>query len=142
MSLAKPGTSLAKLALAGALVVLALSACGITKKPLAGTPHINSAPGNHAIFDDPRTVHKKCLRQIGLGIREFRAGASKIPAIQVGRLPAGPTVYFYPVSNIQSKIEGQAQGSILIGSALVYPNRATGKIAEKVVNCIDQGVPG
>jgi hypothetical protein len=141
MSLAKPGTSLAKLAIACVFAAVTLGACGITPKPLVGTPHINSAPGNHAVFDDPRTVHTHCLRKIGLGIRKYRA-AGGIPVIQVGRLPTGPTVYFYPVSNIQSKMEGEAQGSILIGSALVYPNRATAKVAEKVIACIDQGVPG
>jgi hypothetical protein len=141
MSLAKPGTSLAKLAIACVFAAVTLSACGITAKPEVGTPHINSAPGNHAVFDDPRTTHTHCLRQIGLGIRKFRA-AGGVPAIQVGRLPTGPTIYFYPVSNIQSKIEGQAQGSIMIGSALVYPNRATTKVADRVIYCIDQGVPG
>lgn len=135
--------SLARLVLASGLAAILLCACGITKKPLAGTAHLNRAPGNHARFDDPRTVHKQCLRKIGLGIHEFRTGGiNSYPAIQVGRRPTGPTVVFYPTSAELLKIEGKAQGAVMIGAALVYPNHATSKVAQKVITCIDVGVPG
>jgi hypothetical protein len=133
--------SRAKLVLAGGLAAILLSACGITQKPVVGESHVDHRSGNHAVLDDPRTAHKKCLRKLGLGIHYFTTAAS-LPAIQVGKLPTGPKVVFYPVSPIYLKMKGQTQGGILIGSAVVYPNRARAKIAEKVVNCIDQGVPG
>jgi hypothetical protein len=133
--------SRAKLVLAGALAASALSACGIVQKPVVGESHINHRTGNHAVLDDPRKVHKKCLRKIGLGIHYFTTAAS-FPAIQVGRPPTGPKIVFYPVSPILLKMSGETQGGILIGSAIVYPNRARWKIALEVVKCVDQGVPG
>ena len=138
--------SRAKLVLAGALVASLLSACGIVQKPVIGESHINHRTGNHAVLDDPRTAHKKCLRQLGLGMHYFTTPRSAtigpLPAIQIGKPPGGPQVVFYPVSPIIFKMSGQAQGGILIGSAIVYPNRARAKIAQKVVDCVDEGVPG
>ena len=133
--------SRATLVLAGGLAAIMLSACGIVQKPIVGQSHINRRTGNHAVLDDPRKAHKKCLRKLGLGFRYYTTAAS-LPAIQIGKPPTGPTVVFYPTSPIANKIEGTAQGGILIGSAVVYPNRARAKIAEEVVKCVDQGVPG
>jgi len=133
--------SRAKLVLAGAVAACLLSACGTVEKPMVGESHVDHRPGNHAVLDDPRTVHKKCLRKLGLGIHEFITPAS-MPAIQVGKTGADPKIVFYPTSPIDQKYEGKAQGGILIGSAIVYPNSARAKLAEKVVSCIDQGVPG
>jgi len=134
--------SRAKLVLAGGLTAILLSACGITQKPLVGSGgHIDHAPGSHAKLDDPRKAHKQCLRKLHLGMHYFTTAAS-YPAIQIGRTGIDPKIVFYPVSPIQNKIDGTAQGGILIGSAIVYPNRARAKIAEEVVKCVDQGVPG
>lgn len=138
--------SRATLVLAGGLAAIMLSACGITQKPVVGESHIDHRSGNHAVVDDPRTAHKKCLRNLGLGMHYFTTTPSSaigpLPAIQIGKPPTGPQVVFYPVSPIIFKMSGQTQGGILIGSAIVYPNRARAKVAEKVVNCVDQGVPG
>jgi len=133
--------SRAKLVLAGALAASLLSACGIVQKPMVGESHVDYRPGNHAVLDDPRTAHKHCLRQIGLGIHYFTTAGS-LPAIQVGQPGADPKVVFYPTSPIAEKYDGNAMGGILIGSAIVYPNRARWKLAEEVLSCVDQGVPG
>jgi hypothetical protein len=133
--------SRAKPVLAGALAASLLSACGVVQKQVVGESHIDHRTGNHAVYDDPRHVHIKCLRKLGLGIHRFTTAAS-FPAIQVGKAPTGPKIVFYPVSPILLKMSGKTQGGILIGSAIVYPNRARWKLAEEVVNCIDQGVPG
>lgn len=133
--------SRAKFVLAGALAASLLSACGTVEKPLVGETHSDHRPGNHAVLDDPRKIHKKCLRKIGLGIHYFTAPGS-FPAIQVGKRPTGPTIVFYPTSPLLLKMSGKTQGGILIGSAIVYPNHARARIANKVMACIDVGVPG
>ncbi len=133
--------SRAKLVLAGGLAVILLSSCGITQKPVVGEAHVDHRSGNHAVLDDPRTAHKKCLRKLRLGMHYYTTAAS-LPAIQIGELPTGPKIVFYPVSPIFLKMKGQTQGGILIGSAIVYPNRARAKVAEEVVKCVDKGVPG
>ena len=133
--------SRAKLVLAGAVSASLLSACGIVQKPVVGESHVDHLPGNHSVYDDPRTVHKACLRDLGLGIRDFTTAGS-FPGIQVGKSGTDPKIVFYPVSPILLKMSGKTPGGILIGSAVVYPNRATAKIAKEVVDCVDQGVPG
>jgi hypothetical protein len=133
-----------KLALAGAACALLCCACGIQAKPLAGTPHIDRAPGNHAHLDDPRVVHARCLRQHGLEVHEYRTRNGRLPAIQVGSLPTGPTIVFEPTPGIAQglQIEGKAQAAEVIGAALLYPNGADNRLATIAENCTAIGVTG
>lgn len=139
---------LAKLALACGLTVLAVSACGIKAKPVAGTPNIDRASGNHARVDDPRVRHAKCLRtdlrSRHLAVHEYRTPGADLPAIQVGSPPAGPTIIFEPTPGIAQgiQIKGQAQGAEVVGAALVYPNGASDKLATIVEGCVALGVTG
>lgn len=135
--------SLAKSLFAAGVAAIALGACGITPKPVAGTRHLNGAPGNHARFDDPRGSRMGCLLGLGVPVREYRAAGAR-PAIQVGTRPTGPTIVFEPSPSAAEglKIEGLAQGAMMVGAALVYPNRTPDGLAQAVANCIGVGVTG
>ena len=132
-----------KLATACGLVAVALAGCGIKAKPLAGTVHLDRARGNHALLDDPRTKHVKCLRADRLPVRLYRASGAR-PAIQVGTASTGPTIVFEPTPGIAQgvQIQGDAQGAEVIGSALVYPNLATNAELGKIEGCVALGVTG
>ena len=136
--------SLAKLSLACGLTALVLSACGIAAKPLAGTAHLNTARGNHAQVDDPRTKHLPCLRSHDLPLRLYRTQTGARPAIQVGTLPDGPTIVFEPTPGDAQgmQITGQAPAAEVIGSALVYPNLTPDGEMNVVEGCVAIGVTG
>ena len=135
--------STAKLAAASALVTIALSACGIAPKPVAGTPGIANAPGMRGQVDRLRAMHFTCILGAGLPARTYLAAGNR-PAIQVGKLPTGPTIVFEPTpgaaQNVQ--IDGSVQGAEVIGSALVYPNLASDAVLSKVEACVAVGVIG
>src|ERR1700761_8693402 len=110
-----------RLVLACGLMAWLIGACGIQKKPEAGTPHVNKAPGSHAKYDDPRKGREKCLRKHHLRGRYYYASGGR-PAIQVGTPPTGPTIIFEstPAFAEGLQIEGKVQAAEVIGSALVY----------------------
>jgi hypothetical protein len=126
-----------------ALLGAALAACGIARKPEAGTPHVDHAPGSHAQIDDPRTKHVRCLRANGLPVQLFRAAGQR-PAIQIGTLPSGPTVVFEPTPGDAQgeQITGHAPGAEVIGSALLYPHGASDAELSKIETCVAVGVTG
>lgn len=132
-----------KLIVACGLTTLAVSACGMTAKPLAGQPNLNHAKGNHAQVEDPRIKHVRCLRSDGLPVTLFRATDAR-PAIQVGSAPNGPTAIFEPTQQAATgvQIQGQAQGAEVIGAALVYPNQAPNSVMNEVEKCMAVGVNG
>lgn len=132
-----------KLLVACGLTALAVSACGMTAKPMAGTPNLIHAKGNHAQVDDPRTKHVQCLRADHLPVTLYRASGGR-PAIQVGTAPSGPTVIFEPTQQDATGVQivGQAQGAEEIGAALVYPNQASNSVLDKVEACMAIGVNG
>jgi len=134
-----------KVAVACGLMALLISACGIPTKPLAGTPHLRSYAGFHGLVDDPRIPQVKCLRSDKLPFRQYYAdGVQRLPAIQVGSLPQGPTMIFYPTNGIAQglQIMGQDAGAEVIGSLLVYPNESGHKVLTKVEACAAIGVKG
>jgi hypothetical protein len=135
--------SLAKLALAGGLMALVLSACGIAAKPIAGTPGLNRIHGTHALVDDFRSSHAACIRGGGLTVRLFRASGNR-PAMQVGIGAAGPTVIFDPTPGgaQYQQMAGEAQGAEVIGSALLYPNQGSDSELQTIEGCVAQGVKG
>jgi hypothetical protein len=139
--------SLAKVVVACGLMALLLCACGIQQKPVAGASaqQIKNSPGNESHVDDPRTPQVKCLRGDKLAFREYyTAGTQRRPAIQVGSVPTGPTMIFYPTAGIAQgeQIQGKEGGAAVIGSLLVYPNRADSKLLSKVRACAAIGVVG
>jgi hypothetical protein len=94
--------------------------------------------------DDPRNVHLPCLRGAGLPIHEYATGAQRLPTIQVGTLPTGPTIIFYPTPGIAQGLQlmGEEQGAEVIGSALLYPNQASDSELSIVEKCVAIGVSG
>jgi len=135
--------STAKLAAALALAAVSLAGCGIAAKPLAGTPGLAKRPGNHARLDDQRHSHYVCLRDHGLPASTF-TGAGGRPGIQVGPRPAGPTIVFEPTPGAaqELQIQGDSQGAMVVGSALVYPNQAPDGEMQTVAACVALGVTG
>ena len=116
-------------AIAAALTALALSACSVT---------VNN-PGGRGRITDPRTQAGRldCLHAHHLPVTEV--GDSDL---QIGQLPAGPTVHFTPSPGAAegAQIDGQVQGAEVIGSALVYPNQAPDAELGVIENCVAQGV--
>lgn len=118
-----------------ALAVVAavgLCACGSAVKPPQGRGQI----------DDPRTNnpnHVACLRQHGLPVQEVGA-----TGLQIGPLPAGPTVRFTPTPGAAQamQISGQAQAAEVIGSALLYPHQASDSELSAIEACLSNGVTG
>lgn len=121
-----------KSAALAALAAVALGACGSAIKP----------PQGHGRVDDPRINnpnHLACLTRHGLPVQLVgRTG------IQIGPLPAGPTVRFAPTPGAAQalQIEGQAEGAEVIGSALLYPHGADDKELNTIETCLSKGVTG
>lgn len=135
---------LVKLVMACGLTAAVVSACGIKAKPIAGTPQINRAPGNHAKSDDPRAKHIKCLKQHHYRIHLYLTVGQRLPVIQVGTVPVGPTLVYEATPGIAQglQIKGQAQAAEVIGSSLLYPNGASDHELTIVENCASIGVTG
>ena len=134
-----------KVAAACGFVALLVSACGVPPKPEAGSASLRKhAPGFYGHMDDPRIKHVKCLRADKLPIRQYTTAQGQYPAIQVGSLPNGPTIVFYPTPGKAQalQIEGQDEGAEAIGSALLFPNGASNAELTKVEACTTIGVSG
>ncbi len=127
----------AKLALAIGLAAVSLSACGSTAKPEAGT--LKAATTEAKKVDDPRTAHVDCLRSEHIPVVEFGR-----VWLQIGTKPYGPTVQFTPTPGAaqELQIDGQVESAEVIGSALLYPNRASDALLQKVEDCMAKGVTG
>ena len=138
--------SLAKLAVAGGLVAVTVgvSACGIQAKPTAGTVHLNRVPGNHSLVSDPRQPYLNCLRGAGLTLTKFDDGTQQLRSLQVNARPSGPTIVFEPTPGIAEgdQMKGQEEGAEVIGSALIYPNRAPDSLMQTVEACLAINVKG
>jgi hypothetical protein len=139
--------SLAKVAVACGLVALLVSACGIQQKPVAGATHqqIKNSPGNESHIDDPRIPQEKCLKNDKLPFHKYYAdGTQHLPAIQVGSRPQGPTIVFEPTAGYAQglQMQGKETAAAVIGSLLVYPNRAGSKVLAEVRACAAIGVVG
>jgi len=137
--------SLAKVAVVCGLMALVISACGIQTKPLAGSD-LNHARNYYGVVDDPRSTHVACLKSAGLTVHEYAASTTsgRMPAIQVGTAPSGPTIVFYPTPGIAQglQIMDHEQGAEVIGSALLYPNQASNSMLSTVEQCTAVGVSG
>ena len=131
-----------KLAIAAALCAGLLSACGNEAKPLAGTGGGTEKTHGRGVVDDPlstETSHLKCLQQAKLPV--VKVGAD---GLQIGSLPAGPTVTFEPTPGIAQglQIQSQVEGAEVIGSALLYPNQGSDSELKAIEGCLARGVSG
>lgn len=133
--------SLAKLAVASCLAVIALSACGNTAiHPAASTG--SSRLVSRGRVDDPRTSednHFQCMQSDHLPVQEVGQ-----TGLQIGAPPAGATVVFTPTAGAAQadQIRGQAQGAEVIGSALLYPHQAPDGELGQIASCLSVGVSG
>jgi hypothetical protein len=123
----------AKLAMTLAAVALATSGCGGA---------VQLPAGGRGRVDDPRTSKSnrvQCLRQANLPVREVGA-----TGLQIGALPAGPTVVFAPTPGAAQaqQIQVEAQGAEVVGSALLYPNEGSESELGTIETCLAQGVSG
>jgi hypothetical protein len=139
MSRAKPA--------AAAAVVLVLSACGSTAKPVAGSAATQTQAQSRGKIDDPRINqpnHVKCLQQHHLPVTELTI--SGLPSLQIGTTPQSPTVLFMPTPGIAqgAVIQGLkwAQGAEVIGSSLLFPNSGSDSELRTIEDCLAEGVTG
>jgi|SRR5579884_765118 len=109
---------------------------------LCGCSAVIKPPRGHGQATDPRTAGPDrfaCLLANHLPAREVgRSG------IQIGALPAGPTVQFLPTEGAAQalQIDGKVEGAEVIGSALLYPHQAGDAELTQIENCMDEGVAG
>jgi hypothetical protein len=131
--------SSAKLAAACALLALALSACGTSSKPLAGSAAVQENHAGRGVVDDPRTKHLKCLRDHH--IPAIKVGQTML---QIGTAPNGPSVTFAPTPGAaqHEQIQGQVDNAEVIGSALLAPNQAPDQELKVIEDCLAVGVKG
>ena len=132
-----------KAALLCGLVAVGLSACASTSKP----PPAPGRPGAastgladvHGRIDDPRLRHYACL--VGDHLPVSEPGPTQI---QVGAPGVGPLLRFLATPGMaqSAQIAGQSQPAEVIGSALLYPNRASDSELQTVEACAAIGVKG
>ena len=63
---------------------------------------------------------------------------------RAGTVPTGPTIIFEPTPAYAEglQIVGRTQAAEIIGSALIYPNKAHSHVMKLVENCMAVGVAG
>jgi hypothetical protein len=106
-----------------------LCGCSATVKPPQGRGQV----------EDPRTDSGRlqCLLA-----HHFPATTTGRTGIQIGPLPGGPTVQFeYSDAAAETRqVDGTAQGAEVIGTALLYPHRASDAELNQIENCVSQGM--
>jgi hypothetical protein len=116
-----------------------VAAIGAATMILCGCSAVVKPPGGRGKVEDPRTTagRLECLRAHHLPV--VKVGGT---ALQIGALPAGPTVQFEPSNGAAEtrQVEGTAQGAEVIGSALLYPHQAPGAELTQIENCVDRGM--
>jgi hypothetical protein len=124
-----------------ALCASIITACGVAPKPVAGSAQATAISRKEEF--SARTQHVKCLKQKGLkSIHVFTT--RRHPSFYVGAKGEGPTVIFLetPGAAQNEQLTGQAQGAEVIGSALLYPNRAPDPLMTVVEHCVAEDVSG
>jgi hypothetical protein len=117
--------------LAAGLAAVAMSGCASLTHPARGRGRVDVPATSSGRF--------ACLLA-----HRLPATAVGTTGIQIGQLPAGPTIRFAPTSSVATaaQIENTEQGAEVIGSALLYPNQASDSELQTIENCLAQGVAG
>jgi hypothetical protein len=128
-------------AVAFAAFALAVTGCGAVKVQ-PSTQAGSSKLASRGAIDSPLTKmrnHLACLRDAHLSVR-----VASPTRLQVGSAPGGPTIVFSstPGAAQAYQINGSAQGAMVIGSALVYPNHGSDREMSTIGSCLAQGVQG
>jgi hypothetical protein len=118
-----------KPAVAITAVAMILCGCSAVVKPPQGRGHA----------EDPRTDAGRFQCLIA---HHFPARKVGLTEIQVGPLPAGPTVQFEPsdAAAESRQVEGTSPGAEVIGTALLYPHGASDAALNEIENCVGQGM--
>jgi hypothetical protein len=134
-------TSSARAIALSGLAAAALAGCGSSFATVAGSgvPAATKKPLGYGVIDHAPLPHAKCIRRAGLPAT--RIG---LTTIQVGALPAGPTIVFAPDPNAAEaeQIQNQAQGAEVIGASLLYVHGAPERELQILEGCLRQGVAG
>lgn len=116
-----------------------VAALGVAALLVCGCGAVVHPPQGRGRVTDPVTSYGRlrCLVAHHLPARQVG-----LTGIQVGPLPAGPTVRFQPSNGAAevSQVNGTAQGAEVIGSALVYPNQGTDAEVTQIEDCVKQGM--
>jgi hypothetical protein len=117
-----------------------LAALGAAAMLLCGCSAVAHPPQGRGRVDDPVTAapdRLACLLSHQIPAR--KVGMNRI---QIGALPAGPTVHFVPSNAVAEalKVTGAAQGAEMIGNALVYPHQASDSELTQVEDCVAKGM--
>jgi hypothetical protein len=124
-----------------AVAALALTGCGGAVQVQPSTPAGSSKLASRGRVDSPVTMknHLACLRDAHLPVQVISP-----TRLQVGAVPAGPTIVFAatPGAAQASQIYANAQAAEVIGSALVYPNQGSDGEMATIGACLAQGVQG
>lgn len=116
---------------------------GVVAVLLCGCSSVVKPPQGRGKVDDPRTSTYSNYYQC---ILSHHLPAQKVGrvGIQIGALPAGPTVEFLPTPSAAqaAQIEGQPQyqGAEVIGAALLYPHQASDDELAQIEGCLAAGV--
>jgi hypothetical protein len=121
------------------LAAVGLSACGTSSKPVAGSIPTNAPKAGHATVDDPRARHISCLRAAGLPV--VKQGQTNL---LIGTAVGDPTVTFAPTPGAaqEEQITNRVESAEVIGSALLYPHRASDDELQTIEDCLAEGVSG
>jgi hypothetical protein len=133
--------SSAKLAVVCGLAALAISACGDTAKPRAGSVTVAAHPMYRGKVDDPRPTRLQCLKAHHIDAYNLPGSP---PKIQIGGVGSGPLVVFLatPGTAQGAQIDGGTQAAEVIGAALLYPRNAPDKELGPIESCLAEGVKG
>jgi hypothetical protein len=118
-----------------------LGGCASSFKSVAGsaTPASSTKPLGRGVVDHAPLPHFNCIRAAGLPV--VQVGST---ALQVGALPAGPTIVFDADPNTaeSEQIKVTAPGAEVIGAALLYVHQAPDAELKTLEGCLDRGVAG
>jgi hypothetical protein len=123
-----------------AFAAVALAGCGGAVRVQPSTPAGSAQLASRGRVDSPLTAmrnHLGCLRAAQLPVQVV--GPVRL---QIGPVPAGPTIVFTPSPAVAQadQIQGLSQGAEVIGSALLYPNQGSSGELSSIAACLAQGV--
>jgi hypothetical protein len=120
---------------------MGLLAAGLAAVAMTGCASLTHPSRGRGRVDDSRTASGRfaCLRA-----HHLPAVMVGTTGIQVGDLPAGPTIQFAPTPGAATadQIQNVEQGAEVIGGALLYPNQASDGELKTIEDCLAHGVSG
>jgi hypothetical protein len=118
-----------------------LLATGLAAVAMTGCASLTHPAGGRGRVVDPRTAAGRYACLVAHHLDPIKVGTT---GIQIGQPAAGPTIQFAPTTGAATadQLENTEQGAEVIGSALLYPNRASDRELNTIEDCLAQGVSG